>query len=283
MLMARVAGVVKDRRVLKLIRGYLASGVMLNGVAMKTEEGTPQGGPLSPLLGSIILDDLDKELERRGLRFVRYADDCNIYVASERAAERVMASVKRFLTEKLSLKVNERKSAMDRPWRLKFLGLSFHKRKGIRVRVVPKALDRFRDKIRRLTRRTRQGKLAQVIQEVNQCTMGWIGYFRLSNAKSVFEELDEWLRRRLQQLVWKRWKRGKTHWRELVKLGVPAWRAAGGAGQGGPWRMAASPVVNMALGNAYWRKQGLVNIAERYLQLRSAWRTAGCGPACPVV
>ena len=267
-LMARVARVVKDRRVLKLIRQYLESGVMVSGVVMETEEGTPQGGPLSPLLANIMLDDLDKELEGRGLRFVRYADDCNIYVASERAGGRVMASVKRFLSEELSLKVNEGKSAVERPWKLKFLGFSFYKRKGIRVRVASKALDRFRDKVRRLTRRTRHGKLGQVIQEVNRYTMGWIGYFRLSDARSVFEELDEWLRRRLRQLVWKRWKRGRTRWRELVKLGVPGWQAAGGAGQRGPWRMAASPVINMALSNAYWRKQGLVSITERYHQLR---------------
>jgi RNA-directed DNA polymerase len=269
-LMARVARVVKDRQVLKLIRQYLESGVMLNGVVMETEEGTPQGGPLSPLLANIMLDDLDKELEQRGLRFVRYADDCNIYVASGRAAERVMASIKRFLAGKLSLKVNERKSAVDRPWKLKFLGFSFYKRKGIRVRVAPKALDRFRDRIRRLTRRTRQGKLAQVIQEVNQYTMGWIGYFRLSDARSVFEELDEWLRRRLRQLVWKRWKRGKTRWRELVKLGIPARVAGLGAVQDGPWRMAASPIVQWGLSNAFWHKQGLRSITERYLQLRSA-------------
>jgi RNA-directed DNA polymerase len=261
---------VKDRRVLKLIRAYLESGVMINGVVMDTEEGTPQGGPLSPLLANIMLDDLDKELEQRGLRFVRYADDCNIYVASERAAERVMESVKRFLTERLSLKVNEHKSSVDRPWRLRFLGFSFYKRKGVRVRVAPKALDRLRDRIRRLTKRTRQGKLAQVIQEVNQYTMGWIGYFRLSDARSVFEELDEWIRRRLRQLVWKRWKRGKTRWRELVKLGVPARVAGLGAVQDGPWRMAASPIVQWGLNNAFWQQQGLRSITERYLQLRSA-------------
>jgi group II intron reverse transcriptase/maturase len=268
--MARVARVVKDRRVLKLIRAYLESGVMINGVVLDTEEGTPQGGPLSPLLANIMLDDLDKELERRGLRFVRSADDCNIDVASERAAERVMASVKRFLAEKLSLKVNEHKSAVDRPWRLKFLGFSFYKRHGVRVRVAPKALDRFRDRSRRLTKRTRQGKLAQVIQEVNQYTVGWIGYFRLSDARSVCEELDEWIRRRLRQLAWKRWKRGTTRWRELVKRGIHPDQAGLGAVQGGAWRMAHSPIVHMALSNAYWRKQGLVSITERYLQLRSA-------------
>jgi len=268
-LMARVARVVKDRQVLKLIRRYLTSGVMVNGVVMASEEGTPQGGPLSPLLANIMLDDLDKELERRGHRFVRYADDCNIYVRSRRAGERVLASVRRYLSERLSLKVNEEKSTVDRPWKLKFLGFSFYKRKGdVIVRVATATLNRFRDKIRRLTKRTRHGKLEQVIQEVNQYTMGWIGYFRLSDARSVFEELDGWLRRRLRQLVWKRWKRGKTRWRELVKLGVPARMAGLGAVQHGPWRMAASPVVMMALNNAYWQKQGLRSITERYHQLR---------------
>lgn len=268
-LMARVARVVKDRQVLKLIRCYLTSGVMVNGVVLGTEEGTPQGGPLSPLLANIMLDDLDQELERRGHRFVRYADDCNIYVRSRRAGERVLASVRRFLSERLSLKVNEAKSTVDRPWKLKFLGFSFYKRKGaVIVRVATATLHRFRAKIRQLTKRTRHGKLEQVIQEVNQYTMGWIGYFRLSDARSVFEELDGWVRRRLRQLVWKRWKRGTTRWRELVKLGVPARMAGLGAVQDGPWRMAASPVVTMALSNAYWQKQGLRNITERYHQLR---------------
>jgi RNA-directed DNA polymerase len=269
-LMARVARVVKDRRVLKLIRAYLEAGVMINGVVMDSEEGTPQGGPLSPLLANIMLDDLDKELEQRGLRFVRYADDCNIYVASARAAERVLASVTRFLIERLSLKVNARKSSVNRPWRLKFLGFSFYRRKGMRVRVAPKALDRFRTKVRRLTRRTRHGQLKQVIQELNQYTLGWIGYFRLSDAKSVFEELDEWIRRRLRQLVWKRWKRGTTRWRELVKLGIPPRLAGLGAVQHGPWRMAATPIVQWGLSNAFWQQQGLRSITERYIQLRSA-------------
>ena len=227
------------------------------------------GGPLSPLLANIMLDDLDKEMEERGHRFVRYADDCNIYVGSRRAGERVMGSIRRFVEERLSLRVNERKSAVDRPWRLKILGFSFYKRKGkVLVRVANQALERCRNKLRRLTRRTRQGKLEEVIQSVNEYTRGWIGYFRLTEARTPLEELDEWVRRRMRQLVWKRWKRGRTRWRELVKLGVPAKMAGLGAVQHGPWRMAATPVVNMALSNAYWQKQGLYSIAERYHQLR---------------
>jgi group II intron reverse transcriptase/maturase len=270
-LMARVARVVQDRRVLRLIRQYLESGVMVNGVVLETGEGTPQGGPLSPLLANILLDDLDKELERRGHRFARYADDCNIYVKSRRAGERVMKSVRRFLGEALSLRVNEHKSAVDRPGRLKFLGFSFYTRKGeVLVRVAKQALNRCRDKLRQLTRRTRSGKLEEVIQNVNEYAMGWIGYFRLADTPSVFAELDEWLRRRLRQLVWKRWKRGRTRYRELVALSVPPSRAAGGAGGTSPWRMAATPVVNEALSNAYWQKQGLRSITERYHQLRYA-------------
>jgi len=244
---------------------------MANGVVMGTGEGTPQGGPLSPLLANILLDDLDKELEKRGHRYARYADDCNIYVRSRRAGERVMNSVRRFLDEMLSLKVNERKSAVDRPWRLKFLGFSFYKRAGeILVRVAKQALDRCRDKLRQLTRRTRSGQLEDIIQQVNEYLMGWIGYFRLADTPSVFAELDEWLRRRLRQLVWKRWKRGRTRYRELVRVGVPPSRAACGAGGTSPWHMAATPVVNEALSNAYWQKQGLRSITERYHQLRCA-------------
>ena len=271
MLMARVARVVKDKRVLRLIRRYLESGVMVNGVVHDTEEGTPQGGPLSPLLANILLDDLDKELERRGHRFVRYADDCNIYVQSQRAGERVLASMRQFLEQKLKLKVNDKKTAVARAGKRKFLSFSFLRRNGaVRVRVAPQAVERFREKLRHLTRRTRSGTLAEILEKINRQVVGWMGYFRLADMPSVFDELDEWLRRRLRQLIWKRWKRGKTRWRELVKLGVPPARAALGAVGSSPWRMAHSPVVDEALSNAYWRRQGLVSLAERYRQLRGA-------------
>jgi group II intron reverse transcriptase/maturase len=269
MLMARVARVVKDKRVLRLIRRYLESGVMVNGVVLETEEGTPQGGPLSPLLANILLDDLDQELERRGHRFVRYADDCNIYVQTQRAGERVLASIRQFLEQKLKLKVNEKKSAVARAGQRKFLGFSFFRRNGaVRVRVASQALDRMQEKLRHLTRRTRQGKLDDILREINRQVVGWVGYFRLADTPTVFQALDEWLRRRLRQMVWKRWKRGKTRWRELVKLGVPPDKAGLGAVGTSPWRMAASPVVQMALSNAYFRRQGLVSLAERYQQLR---------------
>jgi group II intron reverse transcriptase/maturase len=270
MLMARVARVVKDKRVLKLIRAYLNSGVMVNGVVLDTEEGTPQGGPLSPLLSNIMLDDLDRELEKRGHKFVRYADDCNIYVQTQRAGERVMESVKTFLEQKLKLKVNPKKSKVDRASRVKFLGFSFFKRKGeILIRIANRSKERFAEKIRRLTKRTRSGKLVDIIQEINRYTIGWVSYYRLANTPSVFEDLDSWIRRRLRQLVWKRWKRGTTRYRELVKMGIPRWRAQEGAGSGkGPWRMSQSPVIKEALSNAYWHHSGLKSLKTRYQELR---------------
>jgi group II intron reverse transcriptase/maturase len=271
MLMARVARVVKDKRVLKLMRAYLNSGVLVNGVVLDTEEGTPQGGPLSPLLSNIMLDDLDKELEKRGHRFVRYADDCNIYVKTRRAGERVIESVKTFLGKKLKLKVNPQKSQVERASRVKFVGFSFFKRKGeVLIRVANRSLERFRAKLRRLTKRTRSGKLADIIQGINKYTMGWIGYYRQANTPSVFEGLERWLRRRLRQMVWKRWKRGTTRYQELVKLGVPPERAGLGAVGKSPWHMSKSPVINEALSNAYWRNSGLKSIQARYQELRFA-------------
>jgi group II intron reverse transcriptase/maturase len=268
MLMARVARVVKDKRVLKLIRAYLKSGVMVNGVVLDTAEGTPQGGPLSPLLSNIMLDDLDKELERRGHKFVRYADDCNIYVRTQRAGERVKESVKRFLEKKLKLKVNPKKSKVERASRVKFLGFSFYKRNGeVHIRVAKRSLERFRDKLRRLTKRTRSGKLEEVIESINQYTMGWIAYYRLADTPSVFEGLDSWTRRRLRQMVWKRWKRGTTRYRKLVKLGVPRERAGLGAVGKSPWHMSRTPVINEALSNAYLRNSGLKSIKDRYQEL----------------
>ncbi len=218
-----------------------------------------------------MLDDLDKEMEQRGHRFVRYADDCNIYVRSKRAGGRVLNSVRRFLGQVLSLKVNEQKSAVDRPWRRRFLEFSLYWRQGqVRVRVAAQALERYRQKLHQLTRRTRHGTLEEIIQGINEYAMGWIGYFRLADTPSVFAGMDEWLRRRLRQLIWKRWKRPKARWRNLVALGVPPSSAREAAGSGkGVWRMAASPPVQQALSNTYWRGQGLLGITERYHQLRT--------------
>jgi RNA-directed DNA polymerase len=268
MLMARVAREVKDKRVLKLIRGYLNSGVMINGVVVKTEEGTPQGGPMSPLLSNIMLDDLDKELEKRGHKFVRYADDCNIYVKSKRAGERVMASVKAYLEKKLKLKVNPKKSKVERGTRVKFLGFSFYKRKGeVLIRVAKQSLERFCQKLRRLTKRTRSGRLEDIIQEINRYTIGWMGYYWQANTPSVYGRLDGWIRRRLRQMIWKRWKRGTTRYKELVKLGVPRWRAQEGAGGKSPWHMSRTPVINEALSNAYFSNLGLKSMKTRCQEL----------------
>jgi RNA-directed DNA polymerase len=284
MLMARVARVVKDKRVLKLIRAYLEAGVMVNGVVQDTEEGTPQGGPLSPLLSNIMLSDLDRELEEGGHRFVRYADDCNIYVRTQRSGERVLESVRQYVEKKLKLKLNPKKSKVGKAKALKFLGFSFFEREGIvLIRVARESVERLRDKLRRLTRRTRSGKLKDLLEEIGRYLLGWLGYYRLADTPSVFEKLDQWLRQRLRQLIWKRWKRGTTRYRELLKLGVPKWQAGQGAAAHGPWRMAGSPVVKMALSNRYFKEQGLFSIGERYKELRGTRRTAGCGPACPVV
>jgi len=270
-LMARVVRVVKDKRVLKLIRAYLNAGVMINGVVMDTEEGTPQEGPLSPLLSNIMLNDLDWELEKRGHKFVRYADDCNIYVRTPRAGERVMETVKTYLEKKLKLKVNSKKSKVDKARQVKFLGFSFFKRKGIiLVRIADRTKERFMEKVRYLTKRTRRGKQEQILEEVNRYVTGWIGYYRLADTPSMFEDLDGWIRRRLRQLIWKRWKRNTTRYRELVKLGVPKQWAQEGAGGKSPWHISASPVINQALSNAYWHNSGLKSMKERYQELRFA-------------
>jgi group II intron reverse transcriptase/maturase len=272
MLMARVARVVKDKRVLKLIRAYLNSGVMLNGVVVETGEGTPQGGPLSPLLSNIMLSDLDRELEGRGHKFVRYADDCNIYVKTETAGARVMESVKKYLEKKLKLKVNPKKSKVERATRVKFLGFSFFKRKGeVLIRIANRTKERFMEKVRNLTKRTRSGKLEDIVSEINRYVIGWTAYYRLAATPSVFEGLDEWVRRRLRQMLWKRWKRGTTRYRELVRLGVPLERAALGAVGTSPWRMSRTPVINEALSNAFWQNTGLESIAKRYFKLRYSY------------
>jgi RNA-directed DNA polymerase len=272
MLMARAVRVVKDKRVLRLIRAYLESGVMINGVVVETEEGTPQGGPLSPLLSNIMLNDLDRELESRGHKFVRYADDCNIYVKTQRAGERVLESVKQYLEKKLKLKVNPKKSKVERATLVKFLGFSFFKRKEVvLVRIANRTKERFMDKVRNLTRRTRSGKLEDIVSALNRYLIGWTTYFQLADTPSVFEDLDQWTRRRLRQMLWKRWKHGTTRFRELVRLGVPPERAALGATGTSPWRMSQTPVVCEALSNAFWQNTGLESTVKRYSKLRYSY------------
>jgi len=261
-LMTRVAQRVKDKRLLGLIRAFLVAGVMENGLVGPTDEGTPQGGPLSPLLSNLVLDELDRELERRGHRFVRYADDCNIYVRSERAGRRVMASLTGFLTRRLRLKVNEAKSAVARPWARKFLGFSFTPERASRRRVAPQALARFKERVRDLTRRTRGVSVSRMVQEVATYLRGWRGYFGYCQTPSVLRALDAWLRRRLRSFLWKQWKRGRVRFRELRRRGVGKDLAACTAGSAhGPWRLSASPALSLALPNAFWDSLGLPRLA----------------------
>ncbi|WP_126425154.1 group II intron reverse transcriptase/maturase [Brevibacillus marinus] len=271
-LMSRVARKVKDKRLLKLIRAYLQSGVMVNGVCVTTEEGTPQGGPLSPLLANILLDDLDKELERRGHRFCRYADDCNIYVRTQRAGERVKASVERYLTRELKLKVNQQKSAVDKPCKRKFLGFSFAPGKEARIRLHPKSVIRLKERIRQWTNPHWSISMQERIQKLNQYLMGWIGYFALAEAKTHLLRIEEWIRRRLRLCLWTQWKRVRTRYRELRSLGLSHSRALEIANtRKGAWRTTKTPHMHKALGIAYWQQQGLMSLVQRYFALRQAW------------
>jgi RNA-directed DNA polymerase len=257
-LMTRIAKRVSDQRMLKLIRAFLKAGVLENGLVGPVDEGTPQGGPLSPLLSNIVLDEFDRELERRGLRFARYADDSNIYVRSRRAGERVMASITRFITTKLKLKVNEQKSAVARPWERKFLGFSFTWNREPKRRIAPKAVLRFKEKVRELTRRTRGVSVEKMAGELGQYLRGWIGYFGQCQTPSVLQGLEEWTRRRLRSVIWKQWERGLVRFAELRKRGVGKDLAAKTAGSAhGPWRLANSPALAFALPNAYFDSIGI--------------------------
>src|SRR3954465_4268693 len=244
-------------RVLRLIRAFLTAGVMEDGLVLPVDEGTPQGGPLSPLLSNLVLDDLDRELTRRGHRFCRYADDCNIYVRSRRAGERVLASVSRFLTTKLRLKVNETKSAVARPDERKFLGFSISNDGGER-RIAPKALDAFKTRIRERTRRTRGLSLVQVIEELSPYLIGWRGYFGFCQTPRVLTNLEAWTRRRLRSYLWRQWGNGHNRFKELRRRGVSQFRAAVAAGSPtGYWRMSGHPAVQAALRNHYFDSLGL--------------------------
>src|ERR1700746_2250087 len=256
-LMARVAARVTDKRVLKLIRAFLKAGVMEDRLVSPVDEGTPQGGPLSPLLSNLVLDDLDKELTRRGHRFCRYADDCNIYVRSHRAGERVMASVSRFLTKKLKLRVNEAKSAVARPEERKFLGFSISN-DGSERRIAPKALDKFKTRVREQTCRTRGLSLAQIVGELAPYFIGWRGYFGFCQTPRVLANLEAWTRRRLRAYLWRQWGNGHNRFNELRRRGVPQFRAAVAAGSPtGFWRMSGHPAGQGALRNHYFDSLGL--------------------------
>jgi RNA-directed DNA polymerase len=283
-LMARVARRVKDKRLLRLLRRYLESGVMVGGVIQEREEGTPQGGPLSPLLSNILLDDLDKELERRGHRFCRYADDCNIYVRSKAAGERVMESISRFLENRLRLKVNREKSAVDRPWKRDFLGYTMTWHHQPKLKVSPESIQRLRGKIRELMRKGRGCSLTKIIGELVPLLRGWINYFRLSSVKIAFEELDGWIRRRLRCVIWQHWKRPRTRVKRLIQRGIERERAYISAynGRGAWWNSGASH-MHSAFPAIWFAQQGLISLLSQHQRFQHLSRTAVCRPARTVV
>jgi len=263
-LMAKIAERVSDKRLLKLIRAFLTAGVMEGGLVSPVDEGTPQGGPLSPLLSNLVLDEFDREMEQRGHRFARYADDCNIYVRSRRAGERVMESLKRFITTKLKLKVNESKSAVAEPWERKFLGFSFTWAESPKRRIAPKAVERFKERVRELTGRTRGVSIEQMAKELAQYLRGWIGYFGKCQTPWVLKSLEEWMRRRLRSAIWKQWQRGTRRFVELRKRDVNAPLAAKTAGSPhGPWHLANSQALAFALPNAYFDSLGIPRLTIR--------------------
>ena len=263
-LMGKLAKRISDKRLLKIIRAFLNAGVMANGLVSATTEGTPQGGPLSPLLSNIVLDELDRELERRGHRFVRYADDCNIYVRSERAGRRVMENISKFITRKLKLKVNQSKSKVDRPWRCKFLGFRIIVGKETKRGIAPKSLSRFKRRVRKLTCCRRGVTIEQMIERLNRYLIGWRGYFGYCQTPSVLESLDSWIRRRLRCVYWRRWKRGKKRFAALRRRGVGKDLSAQTAGSvHGPWRISRSPALSFAFPNAHFNTLGLALLTEQ--------------------
>jgi RNA-directed DNA polymerase len=262
-LMGQIAKRVEDKRLLKLIRAFLNAGVMEDGLVSPSVEGTPQGGPLSPLLSNLVLDELDRELERRGHRFVRYADDSNIYVRSERAGQRVMESVRRFITNRLKLKVNESKSAVAKPQERKFLGFSFTSGKELKRKIAPKAIDRFKERVREITHKSRGQSMETVVEELARYLRGWRGYFGFCETPSVLQRLDSWVRRRVRCAFWRQWKTGRKRYAELVQRGVREELAGKTAGsRRGPWHVSQSPALDIALSNAYLASLGLPSLIE---------------------
>ena len=270
-LMARLGRRIEDKRLLGLIRRYLQAGLMAGGLVSPRREGTPQGGPLSPLLSNILLDDLDKELERRGHAFVRYADDCSIFVRSERAGQRVLDSVGRFLEKRLRLQVNQAKSAVARPWKRNFLGYTVTPHRQPRLNVAPKSMQRLRQKLKALLRQGRGRRLDRVCSELRVILIGWLNYFCLADVRSTFEQLDGWLRRRLRAVLWRQWKRPATRRRRLIELGLDEARAWKSAVNGrGPWWNAGASHMNQAVPTRYLRSLGLVCLVEEHRRLSCA-------------
>jgi RNA-directed DNA polymerase len=270
-LMSLVARKVKDKRVLKLIRKYLESGIMLNGVKVGSEEGTPQGGPLSPLLANIMLDELDKELEKRGHKFCRYADDCNIYVKSQKAGERVMESITKYIEEVLKLKVNRNKSAVDKPNNRKFLGVSFDVQEGKVTNLIhEKPIARFKAKVKEITSRSNGKSMEMRMEELDELITGWVNYYHIADMEKVAERLDQWIRRRIRMCYWKQWKGVKARRLNLIKLGKKpqqAWEYANT--RKGYWRIALSPILATTLTNKYLEDQGFISLTKRFLVYQS--------------
>lgn len=264
-LMGLIRQKISDKRLDKLIVRYLKAGIMLNGCCVASEEGTPQGGPLSPLLANIMLHELDEELMKRGHRFARYADDCNIYVRSKRAGERVMESIMRFIREQLKLKVNVAKSAVAQPWERKFLGFSFTSETEVRVRIAPRSISRFKERIRQLTKRSWGISLEERIKKLNEYLVGWSAYFGFIQTPSIFEKLEGWLHRRMRMCLLKQWKQPRTVKRNLVANGLSKDWAANISGSGkGYWRLARTQQMHTAFGKEFWKSQGLASLVERY-------------------
>jgi group II intron reverse transcriptase/maturase len=285
LLLNMVMETVKDIRVVRLIRKFLKSGVMIDGLVSQTEQGTPQGGNLSPLLSNIYLTKFDRMLEERGHKFVRYADDCNIYVKSLRAAERVMEGCVKFLEGKLKLKVNRKKSTTGSPTRLKFLGFSFYKIKGkVGIRVHEKSLARLKDRLKAITSRKRGGKMEWILEELTRLINGWLGYYSIADMKTFLQQLSEWLRRRIRMMLWKRWKQTRTRLDNLIKLGITkdqAWQWANT--RKGYWHISNSWVLATTLANQYLKSIGFPLVVERYEVLHSNYRTAVYGTVRTVV
>lgn len=264
---------VKDIRVISLIRKYLQAGVMERGVFNNTQKGVPQGGNLSPLLSNIMLNELDKELEKRELCFCRYADDCNIYVKTRKAALRVMASITKFIEENLKLKVNKDKSKVDRPWKLKYLGFTFYPKKGeIGIRVHENSIKKLKAKLKEVTGRSNAMSMEFRSIKLRQIIVGWVNYFKLADMKSTLKTLDEWLRRRIRMCYWKQWKKIKTKHDNLKRLGIydsKAWEYANT--RKGYWRISNSPILARTLSNKYLREQGFITLTERYLSVGNSY------------
>ena len=268
-LMYKLSRDIKDKRVLKLIRKYLQSGIMINGIVVANEEGTPQGGPLSPLLSNIMLDELDKELENRGHKFCRYADDCNIYVKSKRAGERVMENITNFIEGKLKLKVNISKSAVERPWKRKFLGFTLGLMFGKAYSSISKqSLNKHKNKLREILSRSNPMTLEQRIIKLNQVNIGWINYYGISKCKGIVVQLDRWIKRRLRMCIWKQWKKVRTRYKNLKKLGLNHYQAIKFANtRKGYWRIANSAILNTTLTNQFFTDLGLKSLTGQYIKI----------------